>query len=107
MLQNRRMTLPLEVNFWNMPREPGLEAAAEDEVRSLEPGGPLTSCRVSVMRSERSQHPHYDVQIVVLAGSRVLCAGCDPTWSRLFRHEPDTAAAALHRAFVKIHAQLN
>jgi hypothetical protein len=115
--KNGGMTLPLEVNFWNMPPEPSLEAAARDELCSLKPDEPLTSCRVSVRRSKAgSTEPRYDVQVVVLAGPKMLRAGCDSPWSRLLRHavapwsqsvEPDTAAAALHRAFAKIHAQLH
>jgi hypothetical protein len=110
------MTLPLEVNFWNMPPEPSLEAAAEEEVRCLEPEQPLTSCRVSVRRSQvDSSHAAYDVKIVVLAGPTMFCAGYDSPWYRLMRQAvapwsrravDNTAGTALHRAFAQIHAQL-
>src|SRR5271166_3941017 len=99
-----------------MPPEPSLEAAAQDELCALQPDQPLTSCRVSVRRTqEGSVQPSYDVQVVVLAGPKMLCAGCHSSWSQWLRHavtpwnqrlEPDTAATALHRAFAKIHAQL-
>jgi len=110
------MTLPLEVNFWNMSPEPSLEAAARDELCSLEPDEALTSCRVSVKRSRAGYtEARYHIQVVVLAGPKMLRAGCDSLWSRLLRHpiapwsesvELDAAAGALHRAFAKIHAQL-
>jgi len=110
------MTLPLEINFWNMPPEPCIEAAAQNELLSLEPGNSITSCRVKVTRSETGlHHSSYAVQIVVLAGPKMLRFEGDSTWSRILRHagdlgskkgEPDTVETALHRAFTNIHAQL-
>ena len=110
------MTVPVEVNFWNMPREPSLEAAARDELRSLEPDGSITSCRVSVRRSRpNSTEPSYYVQIIVLAGPKMLRASCAPRWFQRLRlavvpwarnAQPDTAESALRRAFAKIRGQL-
>ncbi|MGP0072041.1 MAG: hypothetical protein ACLPWF_08915 [Bryobacteraceae bacterium] len=59
------MTVPLEVDFWNMPPDVTIDAAAQNEARSLETDSPITSCRVTVTPWENS----YAVQIVVLAGS--------------------------------------
>lgn len=107
------MTLPLEVSFWNMPPEPTLVAAVENELHSLEPSNPITSCRVSVTHSPaQSVDPSYHIQIVVLSGSRLLCSRGGSSllkrlcarWSR--REKPEAAEPALHRAFARIHAQL-
>lgn len=99
------MTLPLEVDFCNMPCEPGLEAAAQDELRGLEPAKHLTSCRVRITRLRaESTYPRYDVRIVVLSGAHMASADCGSSWSRYLSGDgPETA---LHRAFAKIHAQL-
>ncbi len=88
------MTLPLEVNFCNMPREPTLEAAAQEEVRSLESNHCLVSCRVSVTRSKAK----YDIRIVALTGPSMFCAHCDT---------PLAATTALHRAFAQIRSKLD
>lgn len=94
------MTVPLEVNFWNMPQEPGLEAAAKDEVRSLELDNHLTSCRVSVRRSkDRSSRLSYNIRVAVLSGAKLLSAESDSS------HE--SPGSALHRAFAQIHSRLH
>lgn len=93
-----------------MPPDAAIEAAAQNEAHSLETGGPITSCRVTVTPRENS----YAVQIVVLASSTMLRFEGDSRWSRMLRLvgalwsnncEPDTAESVLHRAFAKIHAQ--
>jgi hypothetical protein len=82
-----------------MPQEPSLEAAAEDEVRSLELDNPLTSCRVSVSRSKHGSHPpSYNIRIAVLSGAKLLSAEYECS------HDPP--GMALHRAFAQIHSHL-
>src|ERR1700722_17304401 len=80
------MTLPLEVSFWNMRPEPNLIAAVKNELHSIRPTHPITSCRVRVLRSNgRSASPSYDIQIVMLSGSRLLRAAGDSPVSRFFK----------------------
>lgn len=101
------MTVPLEVDFWNMPPDAAIQAAAQNEAHSLETDSPITSCRVRVTPNS------YAVQIVVLAGSTMLRFEGDSGWSRMLPHpratwsnkgDPD-AGAILHRAFAEIHRQ--
>jgi hypothetical protein len=107
------MTVPLEVNFYNMLPDPELVEAAQTEVNSLERDNPITSCRVTVGPPDTaSKHSPYDVRIVVLAGSKMVRVECDSRWSRSAWHpwsekaEPDASQGALHRAFAKIRFQL-
>jgi hypothetical protein len=75
------MTLPLQVDFWNMPPDPDIEVAAQNEANSLECENPITSCRVTVTRGDGC----YAVQIVVLAGSKMLRFERDSRLCRIMR----------------------
>lgn len=68
MLRAGGMTVPLEVDFWNMPPDAMIEAAAQIEAHSLGGDNCITSCRVRVSPCENS----YAVQIVILAGPTML-----------------------------------
>jgi hypothetical protein len=107
------MTVPLEVNFYNMRPDPELVEAAQTEVDSLERDNPITSCRVTVTAPlTASRHSTYDVRIVVLAGSSMFRVEHDSLWPRSVLHPwpekaaPDASQGALHRAFAKIRFQL-
>jgi hypothetical protein len=110
------MTLPLEVSFWNMPREAVLVAAVKNELHAIESVKPITSCRVNVKNGDRqSEGTSYEVQIVLLTGSKLLRARGDSAsfhflnrlnanW--LPNEKLETAEPALRRAFARIHAQI-
>ncbi len=95
-----------------MPPDPALKDAAEDEIQSLAPDNFIISCRVKIVRyHRRSSNPVYDVQVAMLAGSRMFVSDGHLTWSRHiigpWFNNQESAEHSLRRAFAKIHSQLD